>query len=141
MLVATVLTTALITGAAKGAGAAPASKPQAVSVARRLAAKLTTSFRQVLPAARLAPLRVTTDTTTVVAIDPAVSNNEGSDETGIVVAGIGGDKHTYVIEDLSGRYAPHEWAALRFAPPISRPRVTGGMTQPQRSLTLEKDLQ
>jgi phage terminase large subunit-like protein len=47
----------------------------------------------------------------VVAIDPAVSNNEGSDETGIVVAGIGGDKHTYVIEDLSGRYAPHEWAA------------------------------
>jgi phage terminase large subunit-like protein len=46
----------------------------------------------------------------VVAIDPAVSNNEGSDETGIVVAGIGGDKHPYVLEDLSGRYAPHEWA-------------------------------
>src|SRR5258706_7342683 len=73
MLVATVLTTALITGAAKGAGAAPASKPQAVSVARRLAAKLTTSFRQVLPAARLAPLRVTTDTTAVIAIGPAAS--------------------------------------------------------------------
>lgn len=47
----------------------------------------------------------------VVAIDPAVSNNEGSDETGIVVAGVSGDKHAYVIEDLSGRYAPHEWAA------------------------------
>jgi phage terminase large subunit-like protein len=47
----------------------------------------------------------------VVAIDPAVSNNEGSDETGIIVAGIGGDKHAYVIEDISGRYAPHEWAA------------------------------
>src|SRR2546423_14859772 len=75
MLVATVLTTALITGAAKGAQAASASgsKPQAVSVARRLAAKLTTSFRQVLPAARLAPLRVTTDTTTVIAIIPAAS--------------------------------------------------------------------
>src|SRR5258706_2071804 len=74
MLVATVLTTALITGAAKGAQAASASKPQTVSVARRLAAKLTTSFRQVLPAARLAPLRVTTDTTTtVVAIVPAAS--------------------------------------------------------------------
>ena len=75
MLVATVLTTALITGAAKGAQAAStsASKPQAVSVARRLAAKLTTSFRQVLPAARLTPLRVTTDTTTVVAIVPAAS--------------------------------------------------------------------
>jgi predicted phage terminase large subunit-like protein len=47
----------------------------------------------------------------VVAIDPAVSNNEGSDETGIVVAGIGADKHAYVLEDISGRYAPHEWAA------------------------------
>jgi len=45
MLVATVLTTALITGAARGAQAAPANKPQAMSVARRLAAKLTTSFR------------------------------------------------------------------------------------------------
>jgi phage terminase large subunit-like protein len=46
----------------------------------------------------------------VVAIDPAASNNEGSDETGIVVAGVGGDKHAYILEDLSGRYAPHEWA-------------------------------
>jgi phage terminase large subunit-like protein len=51
----------------------------------------------------------------VVAIDPAVSNNEGSDETGIIVAGIAGDKHAYVIEDLSGRYAPHEWAATAIA--------------------------
>jgi predicted phage terminase large subunit-like protein len=47
----------------------------------------------------------------VVAIDPAVSNNEGSDETGIVVAGVTADKHAYLIEDLSGHYAPHEWAA------------------------------
>ncbi len=48
----------------------------------------------------------------VVAIDPAVSNHEGSDETGIVVAGVGGDKHAYVLEDLSGRYQPHEWARV-----------------------------
>ncbi|WP_441229438.1 DNA-packaging protein [Tardiphaga sp. 215_C5_N2_1] len=47
----------------------------------------------------------------VVAIDPAVSNNEGSDETGIIVAGITRDQQAYVLEDLSGRYAPHEWAA------------------------------
>jgi hypothetical protein len=73
MLVATVLTTALITGAAKGAQAAPATKPQAVSVARRLAAKLTCSFRQVVPAAPLAPLRVSNDTSTVVAIIPPAS--------------------------------------------------------------------
>jgi phage terminase large subunit-like protein len=46
----------------------------------------------------------------VVAIDPAVSSHEGSDETGIVVAGVGRDGHGYVLEDLSGRYAPHEWA-------------------------------
>jgi phage terminase large subunit-like protein len=47
----------------------------------------------------------------VVAIDPAVSNNEGSDETGIVVAGVTKDQQVYVLDDLSGRYAPHEWAA------------------------------
>jgi phage terminase large subunit-like protein len=46
----------------------------------------------------------------VVAIDPAVSNNEGSDETGIVVAGMGGDGHVYILEDLSGKFAPHDWA-------------------------------
>jgi predicted phage terminase large subunit-like protein len=46
----------------------------------------------------------------VVAVDPAASNNEGSDQTGIIVAGIDADKHGYILEDLSGRYAPHEWA-------------------------------
>jgi predicted phage terminase large subunit-like protein len=46
----------------------------------------------------------------VVAIDPAVSNKEGSDETGIVVAARAADKSLYVLEDLSGRYQPHEWA-------------------------------
>src|SRR5258705_12328559 len=70
MLVATVLTTALITGAAKGAQAAPANKPQPVSVSRRLAAKLTASFRQVLPAARLAPLRVSGDSNVAPSIPP-----------------------------------------------------------------------
>jgi predicted phage terminase large subunit-like protein len=47
----------------------------------------------------------------VVAIDPAVSTSEGSDETGIIVAGIGHDQHAYVLDDLSGRYRPDEWAA------------------------------
>jgi phage terminase large subunit-like protein len=51
----------------------------------------------------------------VVAIDPAVSNNEGSDETGIVVAGVDRAGHGYILEDLSGRYAPHEWAAKAVA--------------------------
>jgi predicted phage terminase large subunit-like protein len=51
----------------------------------------------------------------VVAIDPAVSTVEGSDETGIIVAGIGRDGHGYILDDLSGRYAPHEWAAKAIA--------------------------
>jgi predicted phage terminase large subunit-like protein len=46
----------------------------------------------------------------VVAVDPAVSTGEDSDETGIIVAGVGPDGHGYVLDDLSGRYAPHEWA-------------------------------
>lgn len=46
----------------------------------------------------------------VVAVDPAASSGEDADETGIVVCGIGLDGRGYVLEDLSGRYAPHEWA-------------------------------
>jgi len=46
----------------------------------------------------------------VVAIDPAVSNEEYSDETGIIVAGLGHDNRGYVLEDGSGRMSPHEWA-------------------------------
>ncbi len=48
----------------------------------------------------------------VVAIDPAVSSNEQSDETGIIAAGsalVGGRRHYYVIADASGRYTPLGW--------------------------------
>lgn len=48
----------------------------------------------------------------VVAIDPAVSNEIGSDETGIIVAGIDDDGSGYVLEDASGRYSPEEWARV-----------------------------
>ncbi len=51
----------------------------------------------------------------VVSVDPAVSNNAGSDETGIIVAGIGGNDHYYILEDLSGRFAPHDWAKVAVA--------------------------
>ncbi len=47
----------------------------------------------------------------VVAIDPAVSSTEASDETGIVCAGLGIDGRGYVLEDASGRYSPGEWAS------------------------------
>jgi len=46
----------------------------------------------------------------VVAIDPAVTAHEGSDETGIVVAGIGLDGRVYVLEDLSGTFPAEQWA-------------------------------
>ena len=46
----------------------------------------------------------------VVAIDPAVSNTAGSDATGIVVAGLGFDDRVYVLEDLTAKRAPVDWA-------------------------------
>jgi phage terminase large subunit-like protein len=46
----------------------------------------------------------------VVAIDPAISSHEGSDETGIIVAGRDDKGHGWVLEDLSGRYEPAGWA-------------------------------
>lgn len=48
----------------------------------------------------------------VVAIDPAVTNNEDSSETGIVVSGVGRDDHAYVLADLSGKMSPNEWASV-----------------------------
>jgi phage terminase large subunit-like protein len=46
----------------------------------------------------------------VVAIDPAASSAEGSDETGIIAAGIGDNDEFYVLDDVSGNYSPDEWA-------------------------------
>jgi len=46
----------------------------------------------------------------VVAIDPAVTSNAESDETGIAVAGLGVDGHGYVLSDRSGVFSPNTWA-------------------------------
>jgi phage terminase large subunit-like protein len=46
----------------------------------------------------------------VVAVDPAVSSNENSDETGMVVMGRDSDGHGYLAADRSGTYTPSEWA-------------------------------
>lgn len=45
----------------------------------------------------------------VVGVDPAVTSNKHSDETGIIVAGVGVDGRGYVIDDLSGKFTPDEW--------------------------------
>lgn len=51
----------------------------------------------------------------VVGVDPAVSSGEQSDETGIVVAGLGTDGMIYVLDDRSGRYTPDGWARAAIA--------------------------
>ena len=48
----------------------------------------------------------------VVAIDPAVTNTEHSDETGIVVVGRTADNTFHILEDLSGKYSPDGWARV-----------------------------
>ncbi len=46
----------------------------------------------------------------VIAVDPAVSTNAGSDETGIVACALGADGYGYILEDQSDKYRPEEWA-------------------------------
>lgn len=46
----------------------------------------------------------------VIAVDPAVSSNKKSDETGIVVCGKVNNDLFVVLEDASGKYTPMEWA-------------------------------
>lgn len=48
----------------------------------------------------------------VVAIDPATTAGEESNETGIIVAGLGLDGCGYVLDDLSVRASPGEWARI-----------------------------
>jgi phage terminase large subunit-like protein len=51
----------------------------------------------------------------VVAIDPATTSGEDSDETGIIVAGLGHDARGYVLADLTARCGPIEWARIAIA--------------------------
>ncbi len=46
----------------------------------------------------------------IVAIDPAVTSNVNSDETGIIVVGKDINNQYYVLEDASGRMTPDQWA-------------------------------
>ena len=45
----------------------------------------------------------------VVSVDPAITTEPGSDETGIIALGLAAGMG-YVLEDASGRYKPEEWA-------------------------------
>jgi len=46
----------------------------------------------------------------VIGVDPALTCHETSDETGIIVAGLGQDGYGYVLDDISGRYSPYQWS-------------------------------
>ena len=46
----------------------------------------------------------------VIAIDPAVSNNKNSDETGIIVCAKDTLDNYIILDDKSGSYSPSEWA-------------------------------
>jgi len=47
----------------------------------------------------------------IVAIDPAVTNKESSDECGIVVVGKDRAGDAYLLEDASGKFTPGGWAS------------------------------
>ena len=51
----------------------------------------------------------------VVGVDPAISSQDHSNETGIVVAGRGSDGNGYLIADRSGIMTPREWAMAAVA--------------------------
>lgn len=45
----------------------------------------------------------------VIAIDPATTTHDHSDETGIVVVGVDEMNQAYILEDLSGKLSPNDW--------------------------------
>lgn len=61
----------------------------------------------------------------VVAIDPSVTSGESADVTGIVAAGIDSRGHIYVLDDISARVGPAEWAqrAVKLARDLKADRV------------------
>lgn len=56
------------------------------------------------------PIRSWDLTRIVVAVDPAVTSGEDSDDTGIIVAARGRDGDGYVLDDLTCHLSPDGWA-------------------------------
>lgn len=52
---------------------------------------------------------------TVVALDPAVTNGDDSDEHGIIAAGISDEQTGFILEDVSAGGSPHDWAKAAVA--------------------------
>lgn len=47
----------------------------------------------------------------VVSVDPAITANEESDMTGIIVAGVDISGNAYILEDATDQYMPEQWAS------------------------------
>jgi predicted phage terminase large subunit-like protein len=58
----------------------------------------------------LDPLEKNFLTRIVIAVDPAVTAGEDSDDTGIIVAGLGKDGEGYVLDDQTCHLSPDGWA-------------------------------
>lgn len=61
---------------------------------------------------RADPKKVPLISTIVIGVDPATTRGEHSNETGIVIVGLGVDGHGYVFKDRSGRYSPDTWGKI-----------------------------
>lgn len=66
--------------------------------------------RQIIEASRITPDKVPPLSRVVVGVDPAVTNTETSDSTGIVTCGMSADGHYYVLSDDTLKASPQEWA-------------------------------
>jgi predicted phage terminase large subunit-like protein len=67
--------------------------------------------RSMIEQCRIDPGAIPVFVRVAIAVDPAVSTTERSDETGIIVAALGKDRLGYVLADHSGKYSPDGWAA------------------------------
>lgn len=67
----------------------------------------------------------------VVAVDPAVTSNADSAETGIIVAGLGKDNHGYILADCSLVGTPAKWGSAVVKEYVDRAadRVIGEVNQ------------
>lgn len=51
----------------------------------------------------------------VIGVDPAISSEDNSNETGIVAVGVDSNQKGYVLADVSGILKPHEWGKRAIA--------------------------
>ncbi len=89
--------------------------------------------RLMLEEARLDPKKAELPTfrRVVIAIDPAVTANKRSNETGIIAAGLMANGRAVVLQDGSGKYTPDQWAAkaLAMAESWNASRIVGESNQ------------